>query len=112
MRRLVFAVALLVAAIVSSVALAASELHLPGQYYAGQTDSGSSYSSSWRTEISHTTSSTDRSVTLIDNVSYSWHDTERGTGADIDAHWSSATGKKGYCILHQGGYVGCSVFDF
>ena len=103
--------AVIAAAIFAAAAFAASQQHLPARYYGGGTDSSSSYSSSWRTSNSHTTSYTDRTVTLIDNVSYGWHGTVRGTAADINAQWHTSTGKKGYCRLHQGGYVACTVFD-
>ena len=111
-RTAALALAVVAAAWFAAVAFAASQQHLPAGYHPGGTASSSTYSSWWRTENSHTSSSTDRTVTLIDNVSYGWHGTVRGTAADINARWHTTTGKKGYCRLHQGGYVACTAFDF
>lgn len=108
----VTATALVVALVLAAAAFAASQNHLPGGYYPGGTGSSSSYSSSWKTEGSHAEGSTDRTVTLIDNASYSWHGTMRSASADIYAHWYSSAVKKGHCRLNQGGSVGCTVFNF
>jgi hypothetical protein len=114
-RRFAVAVTFVVLASVSvlaGVALAAYQRHLAAGLHPPPSDSSSTYSSAWRSENSYSTSGVDRTVTLIDNVSYSWHGTNRGTSDDLWAHWYNSTVKKGYCNLHSGGYVASTVFDF
>ncbi len=104
---------LAVAAVFAGIALAATyERHLPAGFYPYWTASSSSFSSSWVRENSYTTQWVERTVTLIDNVSYSWHGTTRGAAPEINARWSSGPVKKGYCKLHSSGTVACTVFDY
>jgi hypothetical protein len=85
---------------------------LPTGGYTGGTDANSTFSSAWITANTHTSTATDRTITLIDNVSYSWHDTKRSSAADLNASWNSSTVKKGYCLLHQSGTVACTIYEF
>jgi hypothetical protein len=83
---------------------------LPTGGYGGGTSADSTYSSSWNWANTHTSTATDRTITLIDNVSYSWHDTKRSGAADLNAQWNDPTVKKGYCQLHQTGTVACTIY--
>lgn len=102
-----------VVAIFATTAFAATyERFLPAGFYPYGTSAGSSFNSIWVRSHSYTTTQTDRTVTLIDNVTYSWHGTTRGTATEINARWDNSTVKKGHCILHTSGTVACTVFDY
>jgi hypothetical protein len=104
--------AVVLALVVAATAFAAhDQIHLPFGSYIGGTASSSSYSSAWRIEFSGAVGWADRTVTLIDNTSYSWHGTSRGTGDLVTARWSSAAVKKGFCRLHGTARIECTVLN-
>ena len=111
-RRLLVVAVLGAGVLAGSAAAATYERFLPAGSYSYGTSASSSYGSSWINANSHTTTAVDRTITLIDNVSYSWHGTHRSTAPDVWASWNSSTVKKGYCVLHTSGTVACTVFDY
>lgn len=98
----------------TATALAGAHAFAYGVYWYAGKDAGSSYSSSWyKTSFNKESSGYDTTVTLIDNVSYSWHGTARNTNLVTwsDA-WFSSTGKKGYCKAWSSAFYGsCYVYN-
>jgi hypothetical protein len=63
---------------------------------AGQAYS-TSYSSAWWRNLFYKNAYFDTTVTFIDNTSYGWHATLRGTAPILDIHWFSSEVKKAHC---------------
>ena len=102
---LVFALALCTSAWAGSVSYYSSPYWSPGQ------GGSSSFSSSWWRNMMTKNASFDSTITLIDNVSYSWHATVRGPGTYLTTHWFSSQVKKGHCRANVGSsaHATCSV---
>ena len=115
MKRLaVVAVLLLVSLIVVSSAVAAIYAG-PRQWYAGQTAS-TAFSPTWiRNAFSTSGSGFDKTVTFIDNVSYSWHNTVRNTSSWTETYAPYSPFRvitdKGHCKANVGYFWGsCSIY--
>jgi len=114
--RTAVAACIVVAALATAAsAFAGSTAFIYGHYwYAGQ-DASSAYSSSWyKASFNKQAGGYDTTITLIDNVSYSWHGTHRDTHLVTwtDA-WFSSIGKKGYCKSWSSApfYGSCYVYN-
>lgn len=83
----------------------------PKIWWAGGTGS-SAYSSSWWRNAFNKSGGNDGTVTFIDNVSYSWHNTVRNTSEVTYTTWFSSQVKKAHCRANQSGFSGgCWVFN-
>jgi hypothetical protein len=111
--------AVLAGAVACALVFAASALAGPhafayGWYWYAGMDASSSYSASWyKVSFNKANSGYDTTVTMIDNVSYSWHGTARNSNLVTwsDA-WFSSVVKKGYCKAHESNFYGsCYVYD-
>jgi hypothetical protein len=71
----------------------------------------SSFSSSWMMNVMSKLAAFDSTVTFIDNVSYSWHSTLRGSSTYLSTYWFSSAVKKGHCRsnVSAGVWAGCAV---
>ena len=85
-------------------AYAASSVYRGPMYWSCYCDGSSSYSSQWWDNyfIKDSNGVSDTMVTLIDNVTYSWHGTVRNTASQQKAWWVSSVVKKGYCKFYSG----------
>ncbi len=113
MRRLSIALVALVATlVVAGTALAGATTYAgPKQWSPGE-GAGSSYSSSWKYNYFFKESGYDATVTFIDNVSYSWHATVRGTGSTVYTYWFVSNVKRGHCRSNTGYHWGsCAVVN-
>jgi hypothetical protein len=95
MRRLMLA---MVAALVfCTSAWAGSTTYVSSWSWSAGYGYGTSYSSSWWRDLMYKNANFDSTVSFIDNTSYGWHGTLRGTGAILDIHWFSSDVKKAHC---------------
>lgn len=110
-RRLVVAAAAIVAAGVVAAVAYAGYIYLPAGYHTSADVGNSTYSTSWSSSTNYSPDCCfDKQVTLIDNVTYSWHGTARNTNNSTIANWyEPSIGKKGHCQHFMGGYSACSV---
>ena len=85
----------------------------PSRAWSSGQDASSPYSSTWkRNWFQKGSQGYDTSVTFIDNVSYSWHNTVRNTWAVTATEWYSSAVKKAYARANVGGFWGnCVVWD-
>ena len=82
------------------------------KYWSPNEGAGSSYSANWRYNYFFKQGGFDATVTFIDNVSYSWHATVRGTGSTIYTYWFVSNVKRGHCRSYTGYHHGsCVVTD-
>lgn len=90
--------------VVASGALAATIYKGPMYWSPTGIDGSSSYSNWQSNDFSKSTSGvSDTMVTLIDNVSYSWHGTVRNMNSHQHAFWGwEGTSRKGYCKYYAG----------
>lgn len=104
---LAFALALCTSAWAGSVSYYSSPGWSPGQ------GASSSFSSSWWQSIMAKNASFDSTVTFIDNVSYSWHSTLRGSGTYLSTHWLSSQVKKAHCRANvsSSAYASCTAVN-
>ena len=82
MRNLVIGLAgVLAALLLAGTAVAGTTYAGPKQWWPSE-GAGSAYSSGWHYNYFFKENGLDATVTFIDNVSYSWHGTVRGTSVD------------------------------
>ena len=111
MRRVVAAAAVaLVALAITSAALAGIYAG-PQQWMAGQS-AGSGFSSTWlRNYFSTYGSGYDKTVTWIDNKTYGWHNTVRGTGQTTTTYFPYPGTYKAHCRANSSFFYGsCTVY--
>lgn len=111
-KRYVIPIALICTAVFAGSAIAG--IYLPNQYCVAGTNGSSSYSSSWHSNTFYTEySGPDKTVTLIDNVSYGWHATVRNTNQSTFTSWNVSNVKKAYCLDNGGpaAYGACSTYS-
>jgi hypothetical protein len=113
-RALVLATALVAALTFASTASATYGYVWPSRSWSYGQDASSSYSSTWkRNWFQKSSQGYDTSVTFIDNVSYSWHDTVRNTYMVTATDWYSSAVKKAYARSYASGFSGnCIVWDY
>jgi hypothetical protein len=87
-----------------------SDYYSSPQWSPGQGGS-SSFSSGWMLNTMGKNAPFDSTITFIDNVSYSWHSTLRGSGTVLQTHWLSSAVKKGHCRANVSAntWAGCAV---
>jgi hypothetical protein len=109
MRRIVI-VALLVASLAAaSTAFAAYQYAPPRQWTPGAS-AASYFSSGWYANYFMTWGSGyDKTVTFIDNVTYSWHNTKRGTSDYLETYAPFDGTYKAHCISHGYFWGSCNV---
>lgn len=112
MRNLAIGVAgVLAALLLAGTAVAGTTYAGPKQWWPNE-GAGSAYSSGWHYNYFFKENGLDATVTFIDNVSYSWHGTVRGTSSTIYARWYVSNVKRGHCFSHSGYRWGsCYVTD-
>jgi hypothetical protein len=111
----------LVAACVAGAALATAtsafagaSAFIYGHYWSAGQSASSAYSSSWyKASFNKQSGGYDTTITLIDNVSYSWHGTHRDSNlVTFSDAWFSSVGKKGYCKAWSSNFYGsCYVYN-
>ena len=114
-RRAVVAAAVAVAALwAATAAMAGASAFIYGHYWFNGQSASSSFSPSWyRASFNKPSSGYDTTITLIDNVTYSWHGTRRSSEVVTwsDA-WFSSASKKGYCKAWSSHFYGsCYVYN-
>lgn len=98
MKRSLFVAPILAFALaLGATAWAGSSDYYSSTYWQAGQGASSSFSSSWWRSIMTKNASFDSTVTFIDNTSYSWHATLRGTGTFLATHWFSPRVKKAHC---------------
>jgi hypothetical protein len=116
MHRRVIATACVVAAalVTAASAFAGATAFAYGRYWSAGGSASSAYSSSWyKASFNKQSSGHDTTITLIDNVSYSWHGTRRDSAlVTWTDPWFSSVGKKGYCKAWSSNFYGsCYVYS-
>jgi len=112
-RKLVAAATALACALVSAaIAFAGTNTYRGPMYWSCPCDGSSPYASQWIENwfVKSTSGVSDTMVTLIDNGSYGWHGTVRGTASTQKAWWVSSAVKKGYCKFYGGTAFNGSCF--
>jgi len=109
MKRLILALVLTLALVLSASALAGSFVYANKYWSAGEGASSSYSSSWWRNIFSKQAQGFDTTITFIDNVGYGWHSTVRGTGQYLETHWLSSQVKKAHCRAHVSNFYGSCV---
>ncbi len=109
MRRIVMALALVVALATASTAIAAYQYAPPRKWTPGSS-AGSTYSSDWLANYFMTWGSgTDKTVTFIRSGTYGWHNTKRG-GSDYLETYAPPSGTfKAHCVSHSYFWGSCNV---
>ena len=109
MRRLIATVASVVFLTVTSGALAGIYAG-PMKWFAGE-GAGTSYSSIWLENYFSTYGfGYDKTVTFIDNRSYSWHNTVRNRRGTTVTYPPYPGTYKGHCVANQSGFYGsCTI---
>lgn len=98
MKRLVVAIALVAAALViGATARAAVVPYMSSSWWSVGMGNSSAYSSSWFQNVMSKNAPFDSTITFIDNTSYSWHATRRGTHWYLSTHWLTSQVKKAHC---------------
>lgn len=109
MRRGVAVVAVVVALVCASTALAAYQYAPPRSWTPGAS-AGSSYSSSWLANYFMTYGSgTDKTVTFIKSGTYGWHNTRRGTSDYLETYAPASGTYKAHCVSHGYFWGSCNV---
>jgi len=113
MKQLSVTLAVLLVALVLATAAAAGATQYAGAHWLPGGTGGSSFSSSWwRNAFNKASGGHDTTVTFIDNVSYSWHETVRNTSLVTSTVWFSSQVKKAHCRANTGYFNGaCWVFN-
>jgi hypothetical protein len=112
-RKITAAVVVAAALATAPAAIASYGYVWPAQGWWYGKDASSVYSGAWkRNWFQKMGPGYDTSVTFIDNVSYSWHNTVRNRYQTTANEWFSSAVKKGYARSYSAGYIGtCVVFD-
>jgi len=95
-------------------AFAGASAFIYGHYWSAGQSASSAYSSSWyKASFNKQSGGYDTTITLIDNVSYSWHGTHRDSNlVTFSDAWFSSVGKKGYCKAWSSNFYGsCYVYN-
>ena len=100
--------------VLASTALASFGYVWPSRSWSYGQDASSTYSSTWkRNWFQKNAPGYDTSVTFIDNVKYSWHNTVRNTYMVTATDWYSSSVKKAYARSYASGFSGnCVVWDY
>jgi len=115
MKRLAVVAVLLLASFILASAAVAAIYAGPRQWYAGQTAS-TGFSPSWvRNAFGTYGSGYDKTVTFIDNKSYSWHNTVRNTSGWTETYAPYSPffqiTDKGHCKANVGSFWGsCNIY--
>jgi hypothetical protein len=74
---------------------------------------GTSFSPSWWRDLFYKNANFDTTVAFIDNVSYGWHNTLRGTSTIQDIHWFSSAVKKAHCHsnVNASAWGACTAYN-
>ena len=114
MKRLTVTTAAVLAALtLGTAALAGSTQYAAAASWMPGGTGASSYSSGWwRNAFNKASGGHDTTVTFIDNVSYSWHETVRNTSLVTSTVWWSSQVKKAHCRANSGYFAGaCWAFN-
>lgn len=104
--------ALTAALLLAGTALAGATTYAGPKYWSPNEGAGSTYSSSWQYNYFFKQGGYDGTVSFIDNVSYAWHATVRGTAPTIYTYWFVSNVKRGHCRSHTGYHWGsCAVVN-
>jgi hypothetical protein len=108
----------LIAVVALALALPASAWAAPSTYVSGWswTAGGgwsTSFSPSWWRNTFYKNASFDTTITFIDNVSYGWHSTVRGTATFLSTHWLSSQVKKAHCRVNSNAnaWAACTAYN-
>ncbi len=112
MRRLTMVMLAIAVALIAATTPVASYQYAGYRSWGFLQDASSTYASNWTQNwFQKDLQGFDTTVTFIDNLSYSWHNTVRNTfkTTATTLTWSGTT--KAYCQSHTSGFFGsCTVF--
>jgi hypothetical protein len=114
MKRLIATLAVTVAALLIGASASAAIVQYANDAYWGPGEGyGSGFSSSWFRNTMYKSGSFDSTITFIDNVSYSWHNTRRSSGGYIETFWKSPPSVKAHCRSNVTAaiWAGCTVYS-
>ena len=109
MKRIVIAVAVVVALVMASTALAAYQYAPPRQWTPGAA-AGSTFSPNWWVNWFGTYGGgTDKTVTFIRNTNYGWVNTKRGSSDYLETYSPLDGTYKAHCVSHSYFWGSCNV---
>ena len=113
MRRLTLIAALAFALAVCASAWAGTVNYIGSWSWPAGAAYSTSFSPSWWRNTFYKTASFDTTITFIDNVTYGWHSTVRGTATFQESHWLSSQVKKAHCRANTGANVwaACTAYN-
>ena len=110
MRRGAALLAALAASLVLTSTAAAAYAYAGPKQWAPGMGAGTGFSSGWLANNFQTYGGgTDKSVTFIDNRTYSWHNTRRGTSDYLETYPPLSGTFKAHCVAHAYFWGSCNV---